>query len=175
MPPVDACVVVGIISDTHGLLRPEAVDALAGCQQILHAGDVGKVDVIERLCRLAPTDAIRGNVDRGGWADALSKTLTVSVRQLRIHVLHDLQTLAVDPLQGNVDLIVSGHSHRPAIRETAGVIYLNPGSAGARRFSLPVTLARLTIDPSGVRVDLIDVLANVILQTLIRAPRQAST
>ncbi len=165
---------VGIVSDTHGLLRPEVLTALAGCEQILHAGDVGKADVFERLCLLAPMFAVRGNVDRGAWADILPETLTVTVCKIRIHLLHDLQALAVDSLEEQIDLIVSGHSHRPAIRETAGVIYLNPGSAGPRRFSLPVTLARLTVDQAGIRVELIDVLANTVLQTLTSASRLAS-
>lgn len=172
---MDARAVVGIISDTHGLLRPEALAALAGCHRILHAGDVGKADVIEGLRGVAPTEAVRGNVDLGTWADAFPETLTLAVRGLRIHLLHDLQALEVDPMKGNIDLIISGHSHRPAIRETAGVIYLNPGSAGPRRFSLPVTLARLTNDSNGTRVDLIDVFTKAVLQTLTRAPRRAST
>ena len=166
MPPPDARTLVGVIADTHGLLRPEALAALAGCDRILHAGDLGKPGILERLSRVAPTVAVRGNVDRGLWAEALPETLSLSIRGAVVHVLHDLHDLPFDPGDRKIDVVISGHSHQPSIREKAGVIYLNPGSAGPRRFSLPVTLALLAIGPEAIRVDLIDVLGGTPLQTL---------
>lgn len=162
----------GIISDTHGLLRPEALAALDGCDRIIHAGDLGRLDVYETLRRRAPTVAIRGNVDRGPWAEIFLETLSLSIGGVNIHVLHDLNVLAFDPLDEKVDLVISGHSHRPAIKEKAGVLYVNPGSAGPRRFSLPVTLARLIIGPVELQVELVDVLAGTTVESLA-VPRRA--
>lgn len=139
---------LGVIADTHGLLRPEAASALAGCEAIVHAGDVGKPAVLEALATIAPVTAIRGNVDR--WADELPDTEVLRFADRLIYVLHDLNALALDPAAAGFDVVVSGHSHRPKIVEHDGVLYLNPGSAGPRRFRLPITLAQLEVGPGGV-------------------------
>ena len=136
---------VGVISDTHGLLRPEALRALRGSDIIIHAGDIGTAEVLERLRRVAPTFVVRGNNDRGRWAAKLPLTETVEVGNLRLYVLHELLRLDVDPIAAGVAVVVSGHSHRPSIRRRAGILYLNPGSAGPRRFTLPVSVALLGI------------------------------
>ena len=134
---------IGVISDTHGLLCPEALDALEGAGRILHAGDVGDPGILDALARIAPVTAIRGNVDRGGWAEALPETATVAAGGLRIHMIHDRHALRADPRAEGWDVVVSGHSHAPGIEEAGGVLWLNPGAAGPRRFRLPVTLAFL--------------------------------
>ncbi len=133
----------GIISDTHGLLRPAALDALRGCSLIIHAGDVGTPDVLAALRVVAPVVAVRGNVDRGAWAEALPETETVAVGDQWLYVLHDVKQLDLDPAAGGFNAVISGHSHKPALAERGGVLYLNPGSAGPQRFHLPVTVARL--------------------------------
>ena len=140
---------LGVISDTHGLLRPEAVAVLRGADAILHAGDVGKESVLAPLAALAPMVAIRGNVDRGEWAQRLPLTETVEVGGLLIYMIHDVHDLDLDPHAASVRVVISGHSHQPSIREERGVLYLNPGSAGPRRFKLPVTAARLEIGADG--------------------------
>jgi uncharacterized protein len=145
---------IGIISDTHGLLRPEAVTRLADVDHILHAGDIGGLEVIEELRRLAPVTAVRGNVDREAWADAIPETARVTLAGRSILVLHDLNTLDLDVAAAGIEVVVSGHSHRPRIATTDGVLYLNPGSAGPRRFSLPIALATLELDGDTVRPDL---------------------
>jgi uncharacterized protein len=147
---------IGVISDTHGLLRPEAEQQLAGVAHIIHAGDIGKPDVIARLCGIAPVTAIRGNVDTGPWAEAYPETVTVTLGGRKIHVLHDLQQLQLDPASVGIDVVISGHSHRPVIEMEQGVLYLNPGSAGPRRFRLPITLAVLDVTASGLRPTLHD-------------------
>ena len=141
---------VGIISDTHGLLRPEALESLGGCDQIIHAGDVGKPNILTRMRALAPVTVVRGNVDRGAWADQLPETATLTIQGVVVHVLHDLAMLSEPPSESERGVIISGHSHRPLIEEKAGVLWINPGSAGPRRFKLPVTLAILEIETSGV-------------------------
>lgn len=136
---------VGVISDTHGMLRPAALDALQGVDHILHAGDVGRVEVLEALAELAPVTAVRGNVDYGDLRYALRAIQAVELGGVWIYMLHDLGSLDLDPAAGGFGVVVSGHSHRPAIEQRNGVLYLNPGSAGPRRFTLPVSLARLEI------------------------------
>ena len=138
---------VALIADTHGLLRPEVAAALAGAPLILHAGDVGKSAVLDALTSIAPTRAIRGNVDRGGWAAALPAEDLVEVAGRRIHVLHDRKDLALDPSAAGAgfDVVLSGHSHKPAEERRDGVLYVNPGSCGPRRFSLPISMAWLTL------------------------------
>jgi uncharacterized protein len=155
-PPSDADAVVriGVISDTHGLLRPEIEPALAGVAHIIHAGDIGRPDVIARLQRIAPVTAIRGNVDTGNWALHYPDTQTVSLGGRSIYILHDLQALQLDPRSSGIDVVISGHSHRPRIENVDGVLYLNPGSAGPRRFRLPITLATLELTASGLRPQL---------------------
>lgn len=136
---------VGVISDTHGLLRPEAEAWLAACAHIIHAGDIGSPEIVPRLRRLAPVTAIRGNVDGGAWAAAFPATADVVLEGHAVHVLHDLGGLGFDPAARGISVVISGHSHRPAVERDGGVLYLNPGSAGRRRFSLPVTLATLEL------------------------------
>jgi uncharacterized protein len=147
---------IGVISDTHGLLRPEAEQRLAGVAHIIHAGDIGKPDIIARLCRIAPVTAIRGNVDTGPWAEAYSETTTVTLGGCKILVLHDLHELQLDPTSVGIEAVVSGHSHHAGIETKQGVLYLNPGSAGPRRFRLPITLAILEVTASGLRPTLHD-------------------
>jgi len=122
-------------------VRPEAVELLSGCELILHAGDVGSPEVLDALRAVAPVRAVRGNNDRGTWARKLPESRNVHVGEVLVHVVHDLHDLAIDPRRRGVALVVSGHSHRPVVREDDGVIYANPGSAGPRRFSLPISLA----------------------------------
>jgi putative phosphoesterase len=137
--------VVGLISDTHGLLRDEALRALEGCDLIIHAGDVGKPEILEALKALAPLIAVRGNVDKGAWASALPVTAVAQGGPAAIYVLHDVHELDLDPTAAGFQIVVSGHSHQPVRREQSGVLFLNPGSAGPRRFKLPVTVARLEL------------------------------
>ena len=142
---------IGIISDTHGMLRPEAERCLSGVDHIIHGGDIGRPDIIASLRRFAPVTAIRGNVDTAGWADDYPETELVSLAGRSIFVLHDRKTLQIDPVVRGIDVVVSGHSHVPKIETVGGVLYLNPGSAGRRRFNLPITLATLDITPEGLR------------------------
>ena len=146
---------IGLISDTHGLLRPQALDWLAGSDRIVHAGDIGDAAILERLAAIAPLSAVRGNNDSAAWARELPETLTFEAGALRIHVLHDLKELALDPVAANVAVVVAGHSHRPKIARRDGVLYVNPGSAGPRRFSLPIGIGELRIDGGAVEPRLI--------------------
>jgi uncharacterized protein len=137
---------VGIISDTHGLLRPEALESLKGCDRIIHGGDIGGAQILERLSEIAPVVAVRGNNDRDDWADRLPACERLEVAGICFHVLHELALLDIDPQAAGVDVVVSGHSHRPSIAWREGVCYLNPGSAGRRRFHLPVAIARVEVN-----------------------------
>jgi putative phosphoesterase len=148
---------IGIISDTHGLLRPEAIELLAGVQHILHAGDIGRAEVISELRKIAPTTAIRGNVDHGAWAADYPYTARLKLGGRSIYVLHNLNELDLDPAAAGIDVIVSGHSHRPRIETIGGVLYLNPGSAGPRRFTLPIALATLDLGGETLRPCLHDI------------------
>jgi putative phosphoesterase len=148
---------IGIISDTHGLLRPEAVERLAGVDHILHAGDIGTAEVIEGLRRIAPVTAIRGNVDLGDWAAAYPQTARVTLGGRSFYLLHDRKALDLDPVAAGIDVVVSGHSHQPKVETVDGVLYLNPGSAGPRRFSLPIALATLELAHGAMRPCLQDV------------------
>lgn len=150
---------VGIISDTHGLLRPEAEAALAGVAHIIHAGDIGAPDIVPRLAAIAPVTAIRGNVDTGAWASAYPETALVRLAGWLLYVLHDRSALDREPAAEGIDVVISGHSHRPSVEAMGGVLYLNPGSAGRRRFDLPVTLALLELGPDG---------PSGVIQTLLR-------
>lgn len=136
---------IGIISDTHGLLRPEVAVRLAGVSHIIHAGDIGSPDIISALGKIAPVSAIRGNVDTGDWAWHYPEQLTVRLAERSFHVVHDIDDLRPDELPRDLAVIVYGHSHRAGIRAVDGVVYVNPGSAGPRRFRLPVTLATLDL------------------------------
>ena len=135
----------GLISDTHGLLRDEAVQALQGSDLIIHAGDVGKPEILDALKKLAPVVAVRGNVDAGAWAAALPETAVAEAGSALIYVLHDVNELDLNPAAAGFQMVVSGHSHQPSRSERNGVLYVNPGSAGPRRFKLPVTLARVDL------------------------------
>jgi putative phosphoesterase len=146
---------IGVISDTHALLRPEAIEALRGSDLIVHAGDVGARDVLDRLRDVAPMVAVRGNIDREPWAHVLPETRIVEAAGVKLFVLHDLSTLAVDPVTHGYAAVISGHSHTPVADTRNGVLYLNPGSAGPRRFRLPVTVARLTISTTGISHELV--------------------
>lgn len=146
---------IGVISDTHGLLRPEALAALRGCERIIHAGDIGKPEVLDALRALAPLDAIRGDVDSGDWAASVPEHLDLEIGGLRIHVTHDVKAMGVDPIAARVDVVIAGHSHQPKIEEVDAVLYLNPGSAGRRRFKLPISLALLDIEDGQPRAQLV--------------------
>jgi putative phosphoesterase len=150
---------VGVISDTHGLLRPEALDALRGADQILHAGDVGAPDILAALKAIAPTTAVRGNVDHGVWATALPMTDVIRLGDLDVFMLHDLGALDLDPVAAGFAAVITGHSHQPKAEWKRGVLYLNPGSAGPRRFTLPVTLSILRITGGTIEHERIDLLA----------------
>jgi uncharacterized protein len=148
--------VLGVISDTHGLLRPEALDALRGSDMIIHAGDVGNPEVIDRLGVVAPTHVVRGNIDKGSWAAALPMTELVALGEHRLFVLHDISQLDVDPAAAGFAAVVFGHSHRPSIETRSGILFLNPGSAGPRRFKLPVTIARVKTSGQRLRADIVE-------------------
>lgn len=150
--------VIGVIADTHGLLRPEAIRALAGVESIIHAGDVGAPGILQELSRLAPVHAVRGNVDRGEWAQALPVSEVVDIAGTLIYVLHNLAELDLDPAAAGFAAVVSGHSHKPHNEVRNGVLYLNPGSAGPRRFRLPVTVARMMAEGTAVRAELVALL-----------------
>src|SRR5277367_5089077 len=147
---------IGLISDTHGLLRPEAVEALRGSDLILHAGDVGDPEILAELRKLAPVIAVRGNVDTGEWAEALPLTEVISLGSARVYMLHILQGLDLNPAAAEVDIVVTGHSHKPGTTEKDGVLYVNPGSAGPRRFQLPVTVARLDLSVRPWKVEFLE-------------------
>ena len=147
---------IGLISDTHGLLRKEAVEALRGSELIIHAGDVGKPEILEVLKRIAPVVAVRGNVDTEPWAQALPETAVAEAGAAMIYVLHDVKALDLNPAASGFQIVVSGHSHKPGKTERDGVLYINPGSAGPRRFQLPVTVARLRLGGMPYEVEFVD-------------------
>ena len=149
-------IVVGLISDTHGLLRPEAIRALRDCDLLIHAGDIGGPAVVAQLRALAPTFAIRGNVDNASWAEAFPETEIVEVGARQIYVLHDIARLGLDPVAAGFAAVVSGHSHRAAIESRKGVLYINPGSAGPRRFRLPVTVALARAADDGIHGEIVE-------------------
>jgi len=147
---------IGLVSDTHGLLRDEAVDFLRGCDHVVHGGDIGSAAVLDRLRGLAPLTAVRGNNDRGDWAATLGQTEWLQFGDLRLLAIHDLAQLDVDPAAAGVRVVVSGHSHRPSVDEHDGVLWVNPGSAGPRRFTLPVSIGELIVDGTGVSARLVE-------------------
>jgi putative phosphoesterase len=136
---------VGLISDTHGLLRPEAVESLRGSDFIVHAGDIGDSSIVEHLARLAPVTAVRGNTDHGAWAAAIPETAVLQVGAVLIYVIHDISELDLDPAAAGFHAVVAGHSHRPTQEQREGVLFINPGSAGPRRFQLPVSTGQLLV------------------------------
>jgi len=153
--------VVGLISDTHGLVRPEALDALRGADLILHAGDVGGPEVLDALRAIAPVIAVRGNNDRAPWAFTLPETKRVDLGGARIFVLHDAKELAIEPSEERIAAVVHGHSHQPNVHRDGHVLWVNPGSAGPRRFRLPVSVGKLVVDDGEVRAELIELTAAV--------------
>jgi putative phosphoesterase len=147
-------ILIGVISDTHGLLRPEALDALRGSDYIIHAGDVGSPEILEKLFTIAPVTAVRGNVDKEAWSLKLPESEVLELAGISIYVLHDLAQLDLKPKAAGFAAVVSGHSHVPKQEVRDGVLYFNPGSAGPRRFKLPVSVGRLILDAGGVRGEL---------------------
>jgi uncharacterized protein len=148
--------IIGIISDTHGLLRPQAIEALGGCDRILHAGDIGAPEILEALAQIAPVTAIRGNVDTAPWASTLPLTEVIEANSILIYMLHNLAQLDLKPAAAGFRVVIYGHSHHPKIEEKNGVLYFNPGSAGPRRFNLPVSLGKLTVSAEKVNAELIE-------------------
>jgi putative phosphoesterase len=142
---------IGVISDTHGLLRPAAIEALRGVEHILHAGDVGDASILDALRSVAPVTAIRGNIDVGGPCSHLPPTEVVTLQGHTFYMLHDRQALDLDPAAAGFSAVISGHSHKPLLEWRHGVLYMNPGSAGPRRFSLPVSIGLLTIGADGLQ------------------------
>jgi uncharacterized protein len=149
-------ITLGVISDTHDLLRPEAVEALRGSDRILHAGDIGAPEILEALARIAPVTAVRGNVDTASWARALSETEVVEAGGVSIYILHNLGQLDLKPEAAGFHVVVYGHSHHPKMEEKNGVLYFNPGSAGPRRFNLPVSMGRLMIAAGKVQAEMVE-------------------
>ena len=141
---------IGVISDTHGLLRPEALAFLRGSDFIVHAGDIGDAAVLGELSALAPVTAVRGNNDKGAWAETIAETAVLEVGAVSIYLLHDLAQLDLDPAAAGYQVVVSGHSHKPSMERRGGVLYLNPGSAGPRRFKLPIAVAELKVTGGAV-------------------------
>ena len=150
---------IGLIYDTHGLLRPEALAALAQAEHIVHCGDVGGPEILERLAAIAPLTVVLGNNYTAPWARSIPETARVDFGRVALYVIHDLKQLAIDPRAAGVRVVVSGHSHRPACSEREGVLYVNPGSAGRRRFSLPIAAADLRIDGDTVVAKLVTLVA----------------
>jgi putative phosphoesterase len=146
---------IGLISDTHGLLRPEALDVLRGSDFIVHAGDIGE-GILEPLSTLAPVTAVRGNNDRAPWAERIGETEWLRFAEVTLHVLHDLGDLSIDPKAAGVDVVITGHSHRPKIERRGGVLYVNPGSAGPVRFNLPVSVALMQITGKDVSARIVE-------------------
>ena len=147
---------IGVISDTHGLVRAEAIDALRGAEMILHAGDVGNSEVLDVLSGVAPVVAVRGNNDKGEWAEGLPPWEVVDIGAVSVYMLHDLKEIDISPSGAGFRVVVSGHSHRPSVEERKGVLYVNPGSAGPRRFSLPVSVARLRVIGESVSAQVVE-------------------
>lgn len=148
--------IVGVISDTHGLMRPQALTALKGVELIIHGGDIGKAEVLQSLSAIAPVYAIRGNNDRGPWAKKLPDILNLQINGAKIHVIHNVQELDGDPNAAGFRAVISGHSHKPSIVTRDDVLFVNPGSAGPRRFKLPVTVARLNIHHRGLISEIVE-------------------
>ena len=149
---------IGVISDTHGLLRPEALEFLAGSDFIVHGGDIGNADILARLAAIAPLTVVRGNNDKGGWAADVPANALLDVGGVRLYALHDIAHLDAAALPAGVKVVVYGHSHKPLAQQRGPVLYLNPGSAGPRRFSLPVTAAELLVDAGQVRANIVSLI-----------------
>jgi putative phosphoesterase len=147
---------IGLISDTHGLLRPEAVAALQGADHIVHGGDICGAEILEALSRIAPVTAVRGNNDVGPWAARIPENELVELGGIRLYVLHDLSQMKIDPVRENVQVVVTGHSHKPIVNERDGVLYVNPGSAGPRRFTLPIAVGELVVSGKSAQARIIE-------------------
>jgi uncharacterized protein len=147
---------IGVISDTHGLLRPEAQKSLIGTNIIIHAGDIGNVEIIRNLEKITPVKAIRGNIDREKWSDEFTETLNLKFEGKKIFVIHNIKDLHFIPEEKDYEIIISGHSHKPSIKNENGILYLNPGSAGKRRFNLPVSTAQIKIVDDKISVKIIE-------------------
>lgn len=147
---------IGLISDTHGLLRPEALEFLRGCDHIVHGGDIGPASILDELAAIASLTAVRGNNDTAEWAAALPGAVSIDLAGVRLHVLHDLKRLALDPVAAGIDAVVAGHSHRPLAETRDGVLYVNPGSAGPRRFSLPIAAGELLVADGRITPRIVD-------------------
>jgi uncharacterized protein len=147
---------IGIISDTHGLLRPEAIACLKGSDLIIHGGDIGKADVLRQLASRAPVTAVRGNNDKGTWAHSVPTVEVLQIGIVLIYVIHNIAELDLDPKAAGFRVVVSGHSHKPSVEERDGVLYVNPGSAGPRRFKLPIAVAELTVTGNSVRAHIVE-------------------
>jgi len=145
---------LGLISDTHNLLRPEAIEALQGVDTILHLGDICKQEILDQLALIAPVTAIRGNNDQGDWAVILPEQLQLELSGYRLFLIHDLKQLDLNPHQSAIDVVLSGHSHRPSVHQDQGILYVNPGSAGPRRFKLPISVGYLFLDAEGIRAEI---------------------
>lgn len=167
--------VIGLISDTHGLLRPEAVEALAGSDFIVHAGDVGDARILDALVAIAPLTAVRGNNDTAAWAQALPHAAWLDVGGVRLHVVHEIAHLAFDAGAAGAGVVVTGHSHRPSCERRDGVLFVNPGSAGPRRFRLPLSVARLTVSGGAVEGEIVLLdLASTPHRVAVRSPRSST-
>ncbi len=153
-----AALLIGVIADTHGLLRPEAVAALGGCDHIIHAGDIGRPEVIEQLSEIAPVSAIRGNVDKGDWATVFPQNKVVAIAGRHLYLLHNARDLDLDPRAAGFDCVISGHSHKPSIEARDGVLFVNPGSAGPRRFKLPIAVATIALGPEPLALASADII-----------------
>jgi putative phosphoesterase len=153
-------ILIGVISDTHGLLRPEAIEVLRGSEHIIHAGDVGSPEILEMLSTIAPVIAVRGNVDKGAWSRRLPETQVLELGGVSIYVLHDLAQFDLKPKAAGFSVVVSGHSHVPKQETRDGVLYFNPGSAGPLRFKLPVSIGRLVVEAGSVRGELVQMSVN---------------
>lgn len=151
-----ALIRIGLVSDTHGLLRPEALAFLRGCDHIVHGGDIGDAAILEALAQLAPLTVVRGNNDQGDWASGLPESALLKIGGISLYALHDLAQLAIEAAEAGLRVVVSGHSHQAKIEERGGVLFVNPGSAGPRRFKLPVTLAELLVDDGAVSARIVE-------------------
>jgi putative phosphoesterase len=149
---------IGVISDTHGLLRPEAIDVLRGANHMIHAGDIGDPAILDRLSEIAPVTAVRGNVDRGAWAKNIPETNVLEVDGVSIYILHILENLDLKPKAAGMDAVIYGHCHVPKQEIKDGVLYFNPGSAGPRRFELPVTIGKLIVQGGKIRAEIVQLL-----------------
>ena len=147
---------IGLISDTHGLARPQALEALRGVELIIHAGDIGAPEVVDALKLIAPVVAIKGNNDAGAWAKALPDTTTVKTGDAKLYIIHNVKELDCDPLARGIRVVISGHSHKPSVANRDGVLYVNPGSAGPRRFKLPVAVGKLRVNGLNVEAEIIE-------------------